>query len=54
MSTVLTGPNFGPVADGAPSQLIILLHGLGADGHDLIGLGPSLGRAAAPGPVRRA
>ena len=38
MSTGLTGPNFGPIAGGAPSQLIILLHGLGADGHDLIGL----------------
>jgi len=42
MSTVLTGPNFGPAAGGAPNQLIILLHGLGADGHDLIGLAPHL------------
>ena len=42
MSAVLTGPNFGPAAGSAPSQLIILLHGLGADGHDLIGLAPHL------------
>ena len=42
MSSVLAGPNFGPAAGGVPSQLIILLHGLGADGHDLIGLAPHL------------
>jgi phospholipase/carboxylesterase len=42
MSTILTGPNFGPAAGGTASQLVILLHGLGADGHDLIGLAPHL------------
>jgi phospholipase/carboxylesterase len=40
MSAILAGPDFGPTAGGAPSQLIILLHGLGADGCDLIGLAP--------------
>ncbi|MDB5372060.1 MAG: phospholipase/Carboxylesterase [Belnapia sp.] len=36
----LDGPRFGPVAGGAPRQLVVLLHGLGADGADLIGLAP--------------
>jgi len=38
----LTGPRFGPAAGGAPRQLVILLHGWGADGNDLIGLAPAL------------
>ena len=42
MSVILTGSSFGPIAGGSPSQLIILLHGLGADGHDLIELAPNL------------
>ncbi len=36
----LSGPTFGPAAGGKPSSLVILLHGLGADGNDLIGLAP--------------
>jgi phospholipase/carboxylesterase len=36
----LDGPRFGPQAGGAPRQLVMLLHGLGADGADLIGLAP--------------
>jgi len=35
----LDGPQFGPAAGGAPQQLVLLLHGWGADGDDLIGLG---------------
>ena len=31
-----------PVAGGPPQQLVVLLHGLGADGRDLIGLAPEL------------
>lgn len=38
----LDGPRFGPAAGGPPEQLVILLHGLGADGQDLIGLAPHL------------
>jgi phospholipase/carboxylesterase len=38
----LTGPRFGPRTGGRPSQLVILLHGWGADGNDLIGLAPAL------------
>lgn len=34
--TELNGPRTGPAAGGAPQQLIVLCHGLGADGHDLI------------------
>jgi phospholipase/carboxylesterase len=36
----LTGPRHPPAAGGKPTQLVILLHGLGADGNDLIGLAP--------------
>ena len=36
----LTGPVHKPASGGAPKQLVVLLHGLGADGNDLIGLSP--------------
>lgn len=36
----LSGPSFGPLGGGDPRQLVILLHGVGADGNDLIGLAP--------------
>ena len=36
----LSGPSRPPAAGGKPKQLVILLHGLGADGNDLIGLAP--------------
>lgn len=38
----LDGPRYGPAAGGAPERLVILLHGLGADGNDLIGLAPQM------------
>ncbi len=38
----LSGPERAPAAGGNPKQLVILLHGLGADGNDLIGLAPLL------------
>ena len=37
--TDLDGPRWGPKA-GKPAQLVVLCHGLGADGHDLIDLAP--------------
>lgn len=40
----LEGPEFGPAAGGAPRKLVLLLHGLGADGNDLIGLAPHWAR----------
>ena len=36
----LSGPSRPPASGGRPTRLVILLHGLGADGNDLIGLAP--------------
>jgi len=36
----ISGPEFGPASGGAAKQLVVLLHGWGADGNDLIGLAP--------------
>jgi phospholipase/carboxylesterase len=41
---LLSGPSFPPQAGGPPRQLVVLLHGVGADGQDLIGLAPALAR----------
>ncbi|MFO1049511.1 MAG: prolyl oligopeptidase family serine peptidase [Geminicoccaceae bacterium] len=41
---VLRGPSFGPSAGGPPRQLVVLLHGVGADGHDLLELAPLFAR----------
>jgi phospholipase/carboxylesterase len=41
----LDGPRWGPASKGAPKQLVVLCHGLGADGHDLIDLAPSWSHA---------
>ena len=41
----LSGPSFGPAAGGVPENLVILLHGYGANGDDLIGLAPPLSQA---------
>jgi phospholipase/carboxylesterase len=35
----LDGPRLMPATGGAPRQLVVLLHGYGADGNDLISLG---------------
>jgi phospholipase/carboxylesterase len=40
MTPKLSGPSRPPASGGKPSRLVILLHGLGADGNDLIGLAP--------------
>ena len=40
MIPALSGPSRPPASGGGPSRLVILLHGLGADGNDLIGLAP--------------
>lgn len=42
---LLEGPRLPPAAGGAPRQLIVLMHGVGADGNDLIGLAPYLAQA---------
>ncbi|WP_316978339.1 alpha/beta hydrolase [Shumkonia mesophila] len=41
----LSGPSVPPAAGGAPQQLVIFLHGVGADGNDLIGLAPYFQKA---------
>ena len=41
----LDGPRVGPASGGDPDSLVVLLHGLGADGNDLIGLAPQLARS---------
>jgi phospholipase/carboxylesterase len=38
----LSGPSAAPRAGGSPRHLVVLLHGLGADGSDLLGLAPML------------
>jgi len=40
-----TYPVWGPASKGKPRQLVVLCHGVGADGHDLIDLAPYWGRA---------
>ncbi len=39
MTVKLSGPMLPPQSGKAPTQLMVLLHGYGADGSDLIGLG---------------
>lgn len=36
----ITGPELAPASGAAPTSLVVLLHGYGADGNDLIGLAP--------------
>jgi phospholipase/carboxylesterase len=38
--TKLSGPMLPPKSGGAPQQVVVLLHGYGSDGADLIGLAP--------------
>lgn len=37
----LSGPEFGPASGSTAKQMVILLHGYGANGDDLIGLAPA-------------
>ncbi len=39
MALLLDGPRLPPASGGAARQLVVFLHGYGADGNDLIGLG---------------
>jgi phospholipase/carboxylesterase len=39
MALALDGPRLAPAAGGAAKQLVVFLHGYGADGNDLIALG---------------
>jgi phospholipase/carboxylesterase len=40
MTVELSGPSRPPASGGRPGRLVVLLHGLGADGNDLLGLAP--------------
>lgn len=42
MSTKLSGPMLPPASGEAPQYAVVLLHGYGSDGADLIGLAPPL------------
>src|ERR1044072_4176167 len=48
MALSLDGPRLPPAAGGAAKQLVVFLHGYGADGNDLIGLGRGWGRGLPP------
>ena len=39
MSVKLSGPMLAPQSGAAPKQIVVLLHGYGSDGEDLISLG---------------
>jgi phospholipase/carboxylesterase len=41
---LMSGPRLPPRRPGPARQLVVLLHGVGADGNDLIGLAPELAR----------
>lgn len=41
----LDGLRWGPKSGGAARQVVVLLHGVGADGHDLIDLAPAWAQA---------
>jgi phospholipase/carboxylesterase len=45
MTEQLDGPRWGPASGGQAKQLVVLLHGLGADGFDLIDIAPLWGAA---------
>jgi phospholipase/carboxylesterase len=42
---MIDGPRLPPASGGAPKSLVVFLHGYGADGNDLIGLGREWARA---------
>lgn len=45
MTARLDGPRVAPASGRAPKQVVILAHGYGSNGQDLIGLAPYLARA---------
>lgn len=42
---LLDGPRLAPASGGPARQLVVLMHGVGADGNDLIGLAPHIAQA---------
>ncbi len=47
-TATLDGPRWGPKSGGSAKQLVVICHGVGADGHDLIDLAPVWGAHALP------
>lgn len=45
VANALSGPELAPASGGVARQLVVLLHGVGADGNDLIQLAPYFARA---------
>jgi phospholipase/carboxylesterase len=45
MADLLDAVHWGPASKATPKQLVVLCHGLGADGYDLIDLAPSWSHA---------
>jgi len=45
MAEILEAVHWGPASKATPRQLVVLCHGLGADGYDLVDLAPSWGHA---------
>lgn len=46
MAMLIDGPRAAPSSGGRPNALVVLLHGYGSNGEDLIGLAPHLSRLA--------
>ena len=53
MAELIDGPRWGPASKATPKQLVVLCHGLGADGHDLIDLDADWSHALPDAAVRR-
>ncbi|MGE0224094.1 MAG: alpha/beta hydrolase [Acetobacteraceae bacterium] len=45
MTEILDALHWGPASKAIPKQLVVLCHGLGADGYDLIDLAPAWGES---------
>src|SRR5437764_11155377 len=41
MSKIVNGSNLKPLSGGPPKQIVLLLHGFGSNGRDMIALAPA-------------
>lgn len=53
MSKIVNGSSLQPLSGAAPRQLVLLLHGYGSNGADLISLAPHWRQACFWRPMRR-
>jgi predicted esterase len=49
----LTGPTLEPLGGRTPKQLVIMCHGVGSDGDDLLGFSSTVDRSAISGSACR-